>query len=113
MLLDVAKQLRRSPAQVALNWVATQPGVSSTIIGASKLNQLEDNLSAIEFPIPAELRARLDAVSAPASLHPYIFFEPFIQGMIHGGVSVHGWAAQRKTTQQQPAREPEMAGTER
>ena len=35
-LQDVAKQLGRSAAQVALNWVATQPGVTSTIIGATK-----------------------------------------------------------------------------
>src|SRR5207302_10646273 len=90
-LLGISKQLGRSPAQVALNWVATQPGVTSTILGASKLNQLEDNLRAIEFTIPAELRKELDAVSAP-SIHPYVFFEPFIQGMIHGA-KVRGWSA--------------------
>jgi hypothetical protein len=76
-----------------LNWTATQPGITSTILGASKLAQLEDNLSAIEFSIPAELRKRLDEVSAPASIHPYMFFEPFIQGMIHGGASVRAWSA--------------------
>jgi aryl-alcohol dehydrogenase-like predicted oxidoreductase len=92
-LLDVSRQLGRPPAQVALNWVATQPGITSTILGASKLAQLEDNLSAIAFSIPAELRKRLDEVSAPASIHPYMFFEPFIQGMIHGGVSVRSWSA--------------------
>lgn len=91
-LLGISKQLGRSPAQVALNWVATQPGVTSTILGASKLNQLEDNLRAIEFTIPSELRKELDAVSAPSSIHPYVFFEPFIQGMIHGA-KVRGWSA--------------------
>jgi aryl-alcohol dehydrogenase-like predicted oxidoreductase len=91
VLLDVSKQLGRSPAQVALNWVATQPGVTSTILGASKLAQLEDNLSAIEFSIPADLRRQLDAVSAPASIHPYMFFESVLQGMIHGA-KVHGWS---------------------
>jgi len=91
VLLDVARRVDRSPAQVALNWVATQPGVTSTILGASKLTQLEDNLSSIEFSIPAEHRKRLDEVSRPASIHPYVFFEPFLQGLIHGGASVRGW----------------------
>lgn len=94
-LLGVAKEINRPPAQVALNWVATRPGITSTILGASKLKQLEDNLSAIEFSIDPELRRRLDAVSAPPSIHPYVFFEPFIQGMIHGGSSVQAWAPSR------------------
>ena len=34
VLLEVAAQLGRPPAEVALSWVANQPGVSSTIIGA-------------------------------------------------------------------------------
>jgi aryl-alcohol dehydrogenase-like predicted oxidoreductase len=91
-LLEVARQVNRPPAQIALNWVATQPGVTSTILGASKLSQLEDNLSAIEFNLDHELRKRLDEVSALPSIHPYMFFEPFIQGMIHGGTSVRAWA---------------------
>lgn len=98
VLLDVSKQLHRSPAQVALHWVATQPGVTSTILGANKLAQLEDNLSSIEFSIPAELRQRLDAVSALPSVHPYMFFEPFIQNMIHGA-KVHSWSSERKLSE--------------
>jgi len=94
-LLEVSRQLNRPPAQVALNWAATQPGITSTILGASKLTQLEDNLSAIEFSIPIELRQRLDEISAPESVHPYVFFEPFIQGMIHGGTSVSAWKPAR------------------
>src|SRR5438270_11181198 len=67
VLTDIAQQIGRPAAQVALNWVATQPGVTSTILGASKLNQLEDNLRSIEFSIPAELRQRLEQASAPES----------------------------------------------
>lgn len=96
VLLDAAKKIGRPPAQVAVNWIATQPGVTSTILGASKLSQLEDNLSALEFSIPADLRAGLDEVSAPASIHPYLFFEPFIQTMVHGNSAVHGWEADRQ-----------------
>src|SRR5579871_354254 len=88
VLLEVSREIGRPPAQIALNWVATQPGITSTILGASKLIQLNDNLSSLEFTIPAELRRRLDDVSAPASIHPYVFFEPFIQNMIHGASPV-------------------------
>ena len=97
VLLEVSGTLHRSAAQVALNWAATQPGVTSPILGASKLSQLEDNLGALDFSIPAELRRQLDAISAPASLHPYVFFEPFLQGMIQGGAKVRAWSASRPT----------------
>jgi aryl-alcohol dehydrogenase-like predicted oxidoreductase len=108
VLLEVAKEMGRSPAQVALNWVSTQAGVTSTIIGASKVAQLTDNLSSIEFSIPAELRQRLDQASAPPSIHPYMFFESFIQGMIHGGTAIDAWKAARlykaaKAAEPQPA----------
>ncbi len=89
--LEIAKQINKTPAQIALNWVATQPGITSTILGATKVAQLEDNLSAIEFEIPAELRKRLDEVSALEPAHPYVFFWPMTQGRISGGTTVQGW----------------------
>jgi aryl-alcohol dehydrogenase-like predicted oxidoreductase len=110
VLLDVARQIGHPPAQVALNWVATQPGVTSTILGASKLAQLNDNLSAIEFSIPAELRSRLDEVSAPASIHPYVFFEPFLQAMIHGNAAVRAWCPSRSLGNQAEKTEVEKVG---
>ncbi len=95
VLLEIAKQINRPPAQVALNWAATQPGITSTIIGASKLAQLEDNLRLVEFEIPQELRKQLDQASALEPGHPYVFFNPGMQGMISGGTSVHPWAPAR------------------
>ncbi|MGD0546012.1 MAG: aldo/keto reductase [Candidatus Acidiferrales bacterium] len=91
-LLDVAKQLNKKPVQVALNWVATQPGITSTIIGASSTEQLRDNLGAIEFTIPSELRKRLDDASAIELFHPYTFFEPFIQNRVKGENPLRAWA---------------------
>jgi aryl-alcohol dehydrogenase-like predicted oxidoreductase len=102
-LLDVAKQINRPASQVSLNWVATQPGITSTIIGASKLSQLEDNLRYAEFEIPAELRKRLDEVSAIEASHPYGFFTPPFQGWIAGGAGLKPWSAAR--TYDPPARE--------
>ncbi|NER51830.1 MAG: aldo/keto reductase [Symploca sp. SIO1A3] len=84
----VAKELNRSMAQVALNWVVNRPAVGSVIIGATKLHQLQDNLSSLEFEIPAELQQRLDEVSRPETRFPYIFFESGLQNMINGGATV-------------------------
>jgi len=87
-LEKVSAQLGRSMAQVALNWVANRRGVASVIVGATRLAQLEDNLKALDFELPTELQARLDAASAPERQYPYFFFEQELQGMIHGGASV-------------------------
>jgi len=95
VVIEVAKQIERPPAQVALNWAATQPGITSMIIGASKPDQLEENLRFAEFEIPTELRRGLDEVSALESIHPYAFFEPGMQGMISGGTRVVPWSPAR------------------
>lgn len=84
----VAKELGYSMAQVAVNWTANRPGIASVIVGATKLAQLEDNLKALDFEIPGELSSRIEAISRPEPQFPYTFFEPEIQGMIHGGKSV-------------------------
>ena len=103
-LSSVAKEIEKPLAQVALNWVVTQPGVTSTIIGATKTAQLDDNLQSIEFDISADLRKRLGDVSAPESVHPYKFFQPEMQGMLSGGTSVRPWAPARVYAP--PSREP-------
>ncbi|WP_326633893.1 aldo/keto reductase [Nonomuraea fuscirosea] len=68
---SVAEKLGVPMAQVALNWVATQPGIASAIVGAGSAAQLDANLAALDFELPAELRAELDQASAepPRSLY--------------------------------------------
>jgi aryl-alcohol dehydrogenase-like predicted oxidoreductase len=87
-LEKVSTEAGQSMAAVALNWVATQPGIASVIVGATKLEQLDANLAALSFELPAELRARLDAASAPATPFPYYMFADIHQTRIHGGVAV-------------------------
>ena len=87
-LEQVAALAGRSMSQVALNWVANRPGVASVLIGATRLEQLHDNLAALDFVLPAELAARLDAASATPPRYPYDFFVPVIQGQVHGGATV-------------------------
>ena len=84
----VAKLMNRSMAEVAINWVANRPGVASVIVGATGLKQLQQNMASLSFEIPAELRERLDKISAPERPFPYTFFRSELQGMVHGGATV-------------------------
>src|SRR5580700_3435139 len=52
-------------ARVALSWVQGQSGVTSTIIGARRLAQLDDNVKAIDLRLTAEDLERLDALTKP------------------------------------------------
>ncbi|MFG2600608.1 aldo/keto reductase [Streptomyces sp. NPDC048462] len=81
----VAQEIGRSPAQVALNWVANRPAVGSVILGASKAAQIRSNLDALDFALPEELRARLDEVSAPPRAAPYAFVDS-LQARLNGQV---------------------------
>jgi aryl-alcohol dehydrogenase-like predicted oxidoreductase len=88
VLTAVAKELGRSPAQVALNWVTKRRSVSSTIIGATSLEQLDDNLRSLEFDIPAPLSAKLEEVGRPEEFFPYTFFNPERRHMLTAGTQV-------------------------
>ncbi|MCW2615487.1 MAG: aldo/keto reductase [Frankiales bacterium] len=69
---DVAEARGASMAQVALAWVRDRPGVSSVILGARTLGQLEANLAAADVVLTQDETARLDAVSDPRPAdYPY------------------------------------------
>jgi aryl-alcohol dehydrogenase-like predicted oxidoreductase len=81
-LRSVASSLDRPMAQVAINWAATQPAVSSVIVGASSPAQLLANLTALDFTIPSSLLRQLDEASAPPRPRPYSMFTPAYQSWI-------------------------------
>jgi aryl-alcohol dehydrogenase-like predicted oxidoreductase len=66
----VAEARGVSMAQVALAWVLAQPGITSVIVGASSLEQLDDNLAAAGLVLAADELARLDAATALAPIYP-------------------------------------------
>ncbi len=70
-LMEIAKETNKTAAQVALNWVLQRPGVSSPIIGARNMEQLEDNLGAVGWSLSAEQMARLNKVSTKTLPYPY------------------------------------------
>lgn len=63
----VASEVGATPAQVALSWVAHRPAVTSIIIGARTMAQLEDNLGAADLILDVATAAVLDAASVPSS----------------------------------------------
>jgi aryl-alcohol dehydrogenase-like predicted oxidoreductase len=60
---DIAEARGVSMAEVALAWVTDRPGVTSTILGARTLDQLETNLRAADLHLTARETAALDAAS--------------------------------------------------
>ena len=89
----VANETGQSPARVALAWVTGRPGVTSTLMGVSRAEQVSDNVSALELVLSAEHRSALDAVSAPDSGMLYALFSPTLrQHAVFGGSTVKPWA---------------------
>ncbi len=84
----VARDAGRPMAQVALNWLSHKRGVSSVIVGATRLAQLDESLAALDFTLAPELVARLDAASEPPHPFPYYMFADGHQARIHGDVEV-------------------------
>lgn len=71
----IAKEVNQPVAAVSLRWVMQRPGVSSTIIGARNIKQLDENLAAATFSLSQEQMDRLNNVSAPAPEWPYAMLD--------------------------------------
>jgi len=73
VLMKIAERKSCTPSQLALAWNAAQPGITSPIIGPRLLEQLKDNLGALNVKLDNEDMAELDTVAAPlsVSLHYY------------------------------------------
>jgi aryl-alcohol dehydrogenase-like predicted oxidoreductase len=70
VMTPIAKAHDCSPARVALAWVLTKPFVTSIIIGAKRLDQLEDNLAAAELQLSSGEIQQLDEVSTLPPEYP-------------------------------------------
>jgi aryl-alcohol dehydrogenase-like predicted oxidoreductase len=71
----VAGETGKSAAQVALNWVVNRPGITSPIIGARNVKQLDDNLGAVGWQLEDEQWKALAWASAFPRGYPYDFIE--------------------------------------
>lgn len=66
-VMALAKELDRSPAQVALNWVRQQHPSVIPILGCRKVSHLQDNLGCLDFMLTAE---QINSLSALANFKP-------------------------------------------
>ena len=85
---EVAAELGRSPAQVALAWTMLDDAITSPIIGARTLAQFEDNLGALEVVLDGDQIARLDAASRVEMGFPHEMLGSWSMGVTFGGVTV-------------------------
>ncbi|MBI1298364.1 aldo/keto reductase [bacterium] len=63
-VLELAQELGKTPAQLALAWVLSHPEVTVAITGGDTVEHLENNLGGVGWTLDADVRAELDAVSA-------------------------------------------------
>ncbi len=66
---DVAKRHDATPAQVALAWLLHKPGVTAPIIGATKLEHLDQALAAVDLDLSVDDVAELEG---PYRAHPVL-----------------------------------------
>ena len=60
--MELAREFGLDPAQMAIAFVNARPFVTSTIIGATSMDQLRTDIAAIDVAIPPELEVRINAV---------------------------------------------------
>ena len=85
-LRAVAAEVDRPPAQVALAWASAQPGITSLLLGASKLEQLRDNIASLEIALTPGQLTTLDAIS---TTEPSFYRD--VQRAVFAGATVEGW----------------------
>jgi len=67
-LRPIADELGITLAQLAIAWVLREPGVSSAIVGASRPEQVDENVAASGIELPPEVLARIDEILQPVLL---------------------------------------------
>ncbi|MGA2397048.1 MAG: aldo/keto reductase [Steroidobacteraceae bacterium] len=85
---EIARDLGKTSAQVAIAWTLVNPAVTSPVLGVRTVQQLEDNLGALDLELGAEHLARLDAVSAVPRVFPMDVLKSPAEGMMFGNVRV-------------------------
>ncbi|CAM4164187.1 aldo/keto reductase [Paenibacillus alkaliterrae] len=62
---ELAKQLGCTASVLSLSWLIHQPAVSTVIVGATRAEQLEENVKSLTLELTADIRAELAAISEP------------------------------------------------
>lgn len=73
LLRSIGAKRGASPAQISLAWLLTRPAVSSILVGASNLTQLEENLKATDVKLDPDELLTLDEATKPVAPYPHWF----------------------------------------
>lgn len=92
VLTTVARDAGTTVARAALAWVLERPGVTSTIIGARTMDQLKDNLGALEVKLSAQHLKTLNDVSQPVLNFPHAFLQN-VKAFGYNGATIDGQTA--------------------
>jgi len=65
-LVKIAEEMGVTAAQLSMAWCLRRPEVTSVIIGATRVRQLEENLKAADIDVSDEIAAKLEALYPPA-----------------------------------------------
>ena len=84
-----AKELGTTVPRIALAWLQNKPGVTSTIIGARTMEQLDDNIGALDVKLTAAHMSALDDATKPALAFPADMLH-MAPGFVNGGTRVNG-----------------------
>jgi hypothetical protein len=64
-VIEVAAKYGKAPAQIALAWLLSKPGITAPVVGISKLEQLDQLVAATEIELAADDIAYLEALYRP------------------------------------------------
>jgi aryl-alcohol dehydrogenase-like predicted oxidoreductase len=83
----VARDIGRSPAQVALAWLRQRPVPIIPIVGARRLEQFRDNLACLDLQLNTSQVERLDTASQIELGFPHDFYaRDLVKGLVYGGL---------------------------
>lgn len=71
---EIAKEVEASPTALSLAWLMNRPAVSTVIVGATRVEQLQDSLQSVSMPYDTDLERKLNDISSR-----FIYSEPFAE----------------------------------
>jgi aryl-alcohol dehydrogenase-like predicted oxidoreductase len=86
-LQAIGKRHNASVSQIALAWLLEQPFVTTVLLGASKVSQLEDNLGAEQVKLSPEELSEIDSITRPAALYPNWFKAATLDSTAHDALN--------------------------
>lgn len=85
---QIATELGRTPAEIALAWLLQRPGVDTVLVGARTADHLEAGRGALNLVLPAEATQRLDDASQPPPGLSTLFAPAMVTAVIGGGTPI-------------------------